>query len=328
MVRVVLEQKIDAHAASLYSHEGGFAEGLAGWGSLDAAALELFSNQGYLLIRGALSDEEVDRAVGDLDRLIHDDEPPVESVYYEAALAEVLQTNSGDEEEGVEHGVEETDGAGHPGHRYAIGTTVDAIPQMDCEVRASFVRKVMGFATPHYPHLHHIAQLPALLEAVASLQQVGKPGVTAPRLFQDMAMIKPPGGREKPWHQDHAYFNLPLDTPIVGVWIALGRVTPANGAMVVLPGGHKEGPRLHFQRRDFQLCDAEVDQMEPRVAVRMEAGDVLLFDGKLPHGTPTNTTDEKRWGLQLHYIPSDVTLFETNDIRLAAFGSEGKDATC
>ncbi|MFW6213947.1 MAG: phytanoyl-CoA dioxygenase family protein [Spirochaetota bacterium] len=40
-----------------------------------------------------------------------------------------------------------------------------------------------------------------------------------------MALVKPPGGREKPWHQDHACFDLPLDSTIVGVWIALGHAT-------------------------------------------------------------------------------------------------------
>ena len=38
-----------------------------------------------------------------------------------------------------------------------------------------------------------------------------------------MALVKPAQGREKPWHQDHAYFNVALDTPIVGVWIPMGR---------------------------------------------------------------------------------------------------------
>ena len=43
-----------------------------------------------------------------------------------------------------------------------------------------------------------------------------------PMLFQDMALLKPPRvGREKPWHQDHAYFDLELRTRVVGVWIAL-----------------------------------------------------------------------------------------------------------
>lgn len=98
--------------------------------------------------------------------------------------------------------------------------------------------------------------------------------------------------------------------------------------MVVLPGGHKQGPRLHFQRRDFQLCDDEVHQMPPRVVASMGPGDVLLFDGKLPHGTPTNSTDQKRWGLQYHYIPVDAGLLESSEVRLASFGAEGKDAKC
>ena len=39
-----------------------------------------------------------------------------------------------------------------------------------------------------------------------------------PELFQDQALLKPPLiGREKPWHQDNAYFNVPPETSIVGV---------------------------------------------------------------------------------------------------------------
>ncbi len=37
-----------------------------------------------------------------------------------------------------------------------------------------------------------------------------------PVLFQDQALLKPPlVGREKPWHQDNAYFNLPPETVVV-----------------------------------------------------------------------------------------------------------------
>ncbi|WP_269542094.1 phytanoyl-CoA dioxygenase family protein [Cerasicoccus fimbriatus] len=38
-------------------------------------------------------------------------------------------------------------------------------------------------------------------------------------------------GREKPWHQDKAYFDFPLNDRVVGVWIALGEATVANGCM-------------------------------------------------------------------------------------------------
>jgi phytanoyl-CoA hydroxylase len=147
-----------------------------------------------------------------------------------------------------------------------------------------------------------------------------------PKLFQDMALVKPAGGREKPWHQDHAYFNVAMGTSIMGVWIPMGRVTPENGCMHLLRGGHKVGARPHFKRRDWQIYDMHVDEID-RVAVPMEAGDVLFFDGLIPHGTPVNRTDEFRWAVQFHYRPVHATLVD-DTTRLAHFGSEGRDVTC
>jgi phytanoyl-CoA hydroxylase len=187
------------------------------------------------------------------------------------------------------------------------------------EAGSKLVRKFMTFTAEH-PPLAEIAQLPGLLAAAELLG--GEPMY----LFQEMALLKPAQGREKPWHQDHAYFNLPLDTPIVGAWIALGDVRPENGCMFVLRGGHRAGPRLHFQRRDWQLCDTESLPFF-QTAVPMQAGDVLLFDGKLPHGTPINQTDETRWALQYHYIPTSATKTDDTE-RLAAFGPDGKDVSC
>ncbi|HLT01799.1 MAG TPA: phytanoyl-CoA dioxygenase family protein, partial [Geminicoccaceae bacterium] len=61
--------------------------------------------------------------------------------------------------------------------------------------------------------------------------------------------------------------------------------------------------------------------------VPMRAGDVLLFDGKIPHGTPINRTDDFRWAVQYHFRPATAVLVD-DDTRLAAFGSEGRDVTC
>jgi len=151
-------------------------------------------------------------------------------------------------------------------------------------------------------------------------------GEREPLMFQDMALLKPPRiGREKPWHQDHAYFDYPLDTPIVGVWIALDEATVENGCMQLLPGRHRE-PLTHFQRRDWQLCDTAVLGTES-VAAPLPSGGLLLFDGKLPHGTPHNTSPRRRRALQYHYRPEDAQNCPT-EVRLEAFGSEGKDVTC
>ena len=62
-------------------------------------------------------------------------------------------------------------------------------------------------------------------------------------------------------------------------------------------------------------------------AIPMNAGDILLFDAKLPHGTPANKTEMWRWALQFHYRPEDVSDVP-DEVRLASFGSEGKNVTC
>jgi phytanoyl-CoA hydroxylase len=152
-------------------------------------------------------------------------------------------------------------------------------------------------------------------------------GDREPHMFQDMALIKPPRvGREKPWHQDHAYFDYALGTPVVGVWIALDEATIENGCMQLLPGRHKEGPIIHFQRRDWQICDNQVLGTRS-VAAPLAPGGLLFFDGLLPHGTPHNSSPKRRRALQFHYAPADAVKTSQAD-RLAHFGSEGKDVTC
>ncbi|MBX3576899.1 MAG: phytanoyl-CoA dioxygenase family protein [Rhizobiaceae bacterium] len=182
------------------------------------------------------------------------------------------------------------------------------------------VRKLYEFV-PHEPRLARIALGDRIGHICRHLLNCEV------RLFQDMALLKPPrAGREKPWHQDHAFFNYPLGTKIIGVWIAVDEATVANGCMQVLDGGHIAGPRLHFRRRDWQICDTEMTG-ERSVAFPLEPGDAMFFDGLLPHGTPANTSGERRRALQFHYMDSAVPPAKEPG-RLAIFGGEGAGATC
>ncbi len=187
--------------------------------------------------------------------------------------------------------------------------------------RYDAVRKLFRFVG-FEPRLRAMSQQVRLLAIVRNLL-----GGQAPHLFQDMALLKPPLiGREKPWHQDHAFFDFTLDTRFLGVWIALDPATLANGCMHVLDGGHLAGPRTHFRRRDMQLCDADV-LGQRSVAFPLEPGDAMFFDGLLPHGTPANATPDRRRALQFHYCPEGAAEMDSQ-LRLQVFGAEGKDATC
>jgi phytanoyl-CoA hydroxylase len=205
-------------------------------------------------------------------------------------------------------------------HVYFEASVRDRLPDMGPEERMDSVRKIGEFEA-HEPRLKALSQHAQLLAVVTTLL-----GDRPPEMFQDMALLKPPRiGREKPWHQDHAYFDYPLDTPVIGVWIALDDANIENGCMQILPGRHHE-PLIHFQRRDWQLCDTTV-LGTASVAAPLPSGGLLIFDGKLPHGTPHNTSSKRRRALQFHYAPKNIQK-SPREVRLAAFGSEGKNVTC
>ncbi|NKB69177.1 MAG: hypothetical protein GKR89_19080 [Candidatus Latescibacteria bacterium] len=191
---------------------------------------------------------------------------------------------------------------------------------LDADQRLLATRKLMNFVDfdPRFIGLAHHPGLLTLLE-----QLMGAP----PVLFQEMALLKPPRiGREKPWHQDSAYFNVPLGTPVIGVWIALDPATPENGCLHLIPGSHREDPMPHFKRRDWQICDTDVASQRD-VMVPLEPGGCLLWHGQTHHGSPQNRTDQRRRALQFHYKPQDTATITTQE-RMALYGGDVRGATC
>jgi phytanoyl-CoA hydroxylase len=270
------------HPPELYAYET-IAKGIDGFGAITEEEIARYHEQGFLVIRNAYTQAEVEAALQGILDLIAGCHPDFDAIEVEAAAQEKW-------------------------------------PRLQGEERQDAVRKLMHF-TPFDARLKAIAEHPQLMALLTRIIE------ETPERFQDMALLKPPQvGREKPWHQDHAYFDLPLGTKVVGVWIALDEATPENGCMHVLAGGHRQGPIPHFKRRDWQICDAEI--LGKRcVAVPLKPGDCLLFDGLLPHGTPHNFSPRRRRALQFHYKPASVAP-TTPEERLAIFGGEGRGVSC
>lgn len=261
------------------------AEGVDGFDGVRDEEVAAYREEGYLVVRGAFSEEQVKDALDGITDLIAGKYPGFTGIQYASEVRGRVESLSFAE-------------------------------------RYDSIRKLSGFL-PFEERLRAICFHPHLMAILERL--MGAPA----QLYENdgQAHLKPPKiGREKPWHQDHAYFNLPLGTPIVGVWIALDETTPENGCMHVIPGSHKEGPVVHFQRRDWQICDTDV-AVGRCVAVSMKPGDLLFFDGLVHHGTPPNRSAKRRRALQFHYHPQGVGLTSPAE-RLAIFGSEGKDVTC
>ena len=161
--------------------------------------------------------------------------------------------------------------------------------------RADKARKIWLFCA-HESRLRYLAVAhPAITRLLTRLcgEEV--------RLIQDMALLKPAHiGKEKPWHQDAAYFNWSPPEKIIGIWIALDPATAENGCMHAVPGTHIAGPVPHTHDRDCQIPDAAV-AVERDVMVPLKPGGAMLFSALVHHGTPTNTSPSARWALQFHY---------------------------
>lgn len=199
----------------------------------------------------------------------------------------------------------------------SVAENVDELP---IEEKQKYIRKLGSFLDSGDSRFTDMSEHPKLL-SVCERMVDGKP-----ELYAHQAFWKPPGGREKPWHQDKAYFPVPIGTPVVGVWIALDEATPENGCMHIIPGSHQEGPVIHFKRRDWQICDTDVP-VQRDTMVPLKPGGVLFFNGMIHHGTPPNNSPHLRRSMQFHYVPAG-TKRTSQEERLAIWGSEGKDVEC
>lgn len=284
-----LEVTADPYPSELYNYDE-IAPVLQSPDAFNHQALEQFKLEGYLAVASVYSPAEVEDAKQALDELI--------AKRYEMLKGDQLEFSKRSDAEASK-----------------IKASIS-----DAASMLTVVRKLNNF-TNEDTRLAKMLNHPTLVRIVEAL--AGEKVVK----FQEMALLKPPKGREKPWHQDHAYFDTDNSKHIVGVWIALDEATIANGCMHIMPGKHHE-PVVHFARRDWQICDTAALQIKQLcLAVPLKPGGVLFFDSFLPHGTPTNHTNLRRRALQLHFKPVSASVIKAAD-RMAIWGSEGKDVAC
>jgi non-heme Fe2+,alpha-ketoglutarate-dependent halogenase len=130
------------------------------------------------------------------------------------------------------------------------------------------------------------------------------------------------------WHQDSTYWGL-SEPDVVTAWIALSESTSANGAMQVIPGSHLLEQLPHrdsLAANNLLTRGQEVAvQVDPRTAVALQLapGEMSLHHVRIIHGSPPNTSTERRIGFAIRYIPTYVRQLEGQD---SATLVRGKDA--
>ena len=113
------------------------------------------------------------------------------------------------------------------------------------------------------------------------------------------------------WHQDSTYWGL-SQPDVVTAWVAFTLANAGNGAMEVIPGSHKLDQIPHrdtFAKHNLltrgQEIAVEVDQSKA-VRLDLEPGEISLHHVRLVHGSPANTSDDRRIGFAIRYIPTHL----------------------
>lgn len=133
------------------------------------------------------------------------------------------------------------------------------------------------------------------------------------RLAASLFVLKLPGdaGR-RIWHADPALVDERRFTSI-SAWCPLTDVDEHNGAFTVIEGSHQEIPIVRGGVEIQGLLFPSEDEVTARCGgtrrpLRMRAGQALLYEHRLAHGSPPNQGDRRRWAVNVPAIPVEAPL--------------------
>jgi len=121
-----------------------------------------------------------------------------------------------------------------------------------------------------------------------------------------MNMKNPGHGSAVEWHQDWAFYPHTNDD-LLEVGIALDDMTEENGALMVIPGSHKDKVWDHHQ--DGLFVGAVTDptfQPEDAVSVTVKAGGITLHHVRMVHGSKPNESDKPRRMFFIGFYATDA----------------------
>lgn len=165
----------------------------------------------------------------------------------------------------------------------------------------------------HYLYkLHTFMQFPLQLATAPALLDVVEQLIGQNILLYNTTFVIKEANSEShvSWHQDLTYWGLSSDAQ-VSAWIALSPATQRSGCMHMIPGSHQQGQREHITTNDTNnvlLNGQTVTEVnaDHAVALELAPGQASLHHGWTLHTSMPNRTDDRRIGLNIQYIATDV----------------------
>lgn len=150
-------------------------------------------------------------------------------------------------------------------------------------------------------------------------------GVRGVRLYHDQALIKEPGGKPTPWHQDQFYW--PMDTMnTVTMWMPLIDVSREMGTMSFASGSQKDGLVGNLpisDKGDTMLAAYIREQNYPLASSELKAGDATFHYGTTLHSAHGNSSQQRREVMTVIYYEDGARIIDTDSeyrkVDMAAF---------
>jgi hypothetical protein len=118
--------------------------------------------------------------------------------------------------------------------------------------------------------------------------------------------VKPPGRGKFTIHQNWHIAPEIKDTTLT-IWCPLVDVSPENGTLKMVEGSHKIIPNIPTAKEPpFYTHFEDVLQEKYLKPLTLKAGDGVIFDDHLIHGSDENLSDKNRIAVQIALVPKEV----------------------
>jgi len=151
----------------------------------------------------------------------------------------------------------------------------------------------------------HITRLPNITERVAAI--LGEDLLVLDASFFIKEANTP---NHVTWHQDLHYWGLEGEDEVTA-WVALSPATAQSGCMRFVPGSHRQAVdhRDTFDEANLltrgQELAVEVDEGDA-IDVVLAPGEFSLHHGRVFHASEPNRSDDRRIGLAIRYISTQM----------------------
>lgn len=140
-------------------------------------------------------------------------------------------------------------------------------------------------------------------------------GVQGVRLYHDQALIKEPGGKATPWHQDYYYW--PLDTGhTITMWMPLVDVPREMGSMSFVQGSHKNTAfqQLPISDTSQAYFDTLINEQKSKIcSYSLKAGDATFHAGRTLHAAHANASTNRREVITIIFYADGTRIMEPDN---------------